>query len=440
MAAYLSKSTEQDKKISPALGLHEYAEASHGDAGDAVVKGSSLEYFEEAEEIVGLINSIPNVAGDLIPMEMALERFTFIVDKYQEQPHLIDPHLESILEQLLKMARDTTYPPKVMHLAFKFLYLVTKMRGYKVIVRQLPHEVADLEPVLEMLTNQNPEDHETWETRYILLLWLSIIVLIPFDMSRLDSNIRMESGEYRKPIMDRILDVAKIYIGVFDTAREAAAFLISKFLTRPDVQKQHLPAFLDWALVTLTQANPPVVLKTLVSLKLETSKNTLLRKLAIKLVQRIGLTFLKTRLASWRYQRGSRSLAENLQVGGQGPVAKETVAMKDEEDEDDYDVPDEIEEVIEQVLRGLKDRDTIVRWSAAKGVGRVTCRLPRELADQVVEEVLDCFSLQEADEAWHGGCLALAELGRRGLLLPSRLPKGTMRSACTLHTPDMGCC
>ncbi|XP_019615055.1 PREDICTED: LOW QUALITY PROTEIN: tubulin-specific chaperone D-like [Branchiostoma belcheri] len=274
-------------------------------------------------------------------------------------------------------------------------------------------------------------------------------------MSRLDSNLRSQSGEFRRPVMDRILDVAKTYIGVFDTAREAAAFLISKFLTRPDVQKQHLPAFLDWSLVTLTQANPtnvrdmdkmngvlqtlsllfkhgkredlltfaPVVLKKLVSMKMEDSKNTLLRKLAIKLIQRIGLTFLKTRLASWRYQRGSRSLAENLQVGGQGAVAKATVAMQDEEDEDDYDVPDEIEEVIEQVLRGLKDRDTIVRWSAAKGVGRVTSRLPRELADQVVEEVLDCFSLQEADEAWHGGCLALAELGRRGLLLPARLPK-----------------
>lgn len=39
-------------------------------------------------------------------------------------------------------------------------------------------------------------------------------------------------------------------------------------------------------------------------------------------------------------------------------------------------------------------------------------------------DVCSLLSFQETDNAWHGGCLALAELGRRGLLLPSRLTDG----------------
>ena len=46
----------------------------------------------------------------------------------------------------------------------------------------------------------------------------------------------------------------------------------------------------------------------------------------------------------------------------------------------------------------------------------------QELGDDVVGSVIELFSPSESDTAWHGGCLALAELARRGLLLPSRLP------------------
>ena len=59
--------------------------------------------------------------------------------------------------------------------------------------------------------------------------------------------------------------------------------------------------------------------------------------------------------------------------------------------------------VIEALLQGLADRDTVVRWSAAKGVGRVTGRLPRDLADDVVASLLDAFFTQgEAHSMWSG--------------------------------------
>ena len=63
---------------------------------------------------------------------------------------------------------------------------------------------------------------------------------------------------------------------------------------------------------------------------------------------------------------------------------KERKDVEDAEEEECFDVPESIEEVIEELLVGLKDKDTVVRWSAAKGIGRVTGRLPQELADEVL--------------------------------------------------------
>ncbi|KAL6981771.1 hypothetical protein U1Q18_023392 [Sarracenia purpurea var. burkii] len=91
--------------------------------------------------------------------------------------------------------------------------------------------------------------------------------------------------------------------------------------------------------------------------------------------------------------------------------------------EENMDVPEIVEEIIELLLSGLRDTDTVVRWSAAKGIGRVTSRLTYTLSEEVLSSILELFSPGEGDGSWHGGCMALAELARRGLLLPVSFPK-----------------
>ncbi|KAJ1952450.1 hypothetical protein EC988_003550, partial [Linderina pennispora] len=73
--------------------------------------------------------------------------------------------------------------------------------------------------------------------------------------------------------------------------------------------------------------------------------------------------------------------------------------------------------------------DTIVRWSAAKGIGRISARLPPALAREIASAVADVMTEETlvqddgtidvsmtSEYSWHGALLCLAELARRGLL------------------------
>lgn len=307
-------------------------------------------------------------------------------------------------------------------------------------------QVSDVEPVLSMLEGMSAGQQEDWEMSYVLLLWMSIIVKIPFHMARLDGDA---TGD--KTVMRRIFHVCLTFLRSSPTIMAASSHLTSCFLTRSDAVQACLTEFLAWAydaikpieertaledrnfmaslsaIATILKhgkrddllPHAPVMLEKVLASNYKLSKNSLLRKYGMKVIQRIGLTFLKPKVASWRYQRGARSLAENLK--STGAVAQKSYLLNEEDD--DTDVPEEMEEVIEELMQGLKDSETVIRWSAAKGIGRVTGRLPRELASEVVGTMVELLNPREGDSAWHGVCLALAELGRRGLLIPHHLPQ-----------------
>ena len=379
-----------------------------------------------------------------------------IFERYQLQPALLDPHLEPWLAQLFAPIKAND--PARLHHACRAVYVLAKVRGYKTVVKFFPHEVRDLEPALELVLEQgDPCDTAHWETSYVLLLWLSIIVRVPFDLASIDTAEGAADGG---SLLDRIMAVAQSYLPQPAKTRDGAAVLISQLLTRPDVEPQ-LVRFTTWANGELERtagdtADPrgvylvcgvfralaglfktgererlraqvvPRVFESVVA-TVDGASGTTQRMLAVKLVQRMGLTFLEPRNQQWRYTKSLNSLEANLAGAGGGtsngvaaPAVQVGGVAEDDEDED-FEVAEEVEEVIDILLTHLKDSDTVVRWSAAKGVGRITGRLPLAFADEVLGALLELLSAAERDTAWHGACLALAELCRRGLLLPDRL-------------------
>ncbi|KAL9650532.1 hypothetical protein ABK040_004751 [Willaertia magna] len=395
-------------------------------------------FFVEHMEVLELINSLETSLDSAQQVHNQLNK---ILSKYQEQCQLLDPHLTQMVASVMRIAKkviglgedkivfsNLDQEKKLRHSVFQIIYLLTKVRGFKVVTKLFPHDISDLEPLFKAYKNINTTE---WETKYIILLWLSIIVINPFDLIIVDPTNQLPN--------DMIM-AAKSQLAEPGKPRDAAAVFLSKLLTRPDMVKEHLHDFMKWAIETINQDSTSTflkagILRTIVTIfkigkreellhvipiiydfavnEKEVS-NSMLKHLSIKLIQRLGLTFLKPRVVSWRYHT-TRLTLSHLKKNQQ--IKKPKI----EEDDEEIEVPEEIEQIITNLLNGLRDKDTIVRWSSAKGIGRITLRLTKQLGDEIVESICELMSPNEDDNSWHGSSLALAELARRGLLLPERL-------------------
>jgi hypothetical protein len=346
-----------------------------------------------------------------------------------------------------------------------------------------------------LLTKENAEA-QTWESLYSLLSWLGIISLVPFDLNTIDSSLADINDE--TTLVRSILTTSASHLADYGTTRDTAAACLASLLSRPDLEMSELEGFVNWSarvvhmfrtgksweekldstnntaaliplLLPLPVGTPSVflvmgVLQTLSAIFKTGHRSNLLqqlrgidllweqsilvaeggtvggsiivRKLLVKLFARIGCAHLPPRIATWRYQRGKRSLVENLRGGGEGGSSSlddvSTTKARCEYD-DLFEIPDQVEDAMDQLLRSLTDPATIVRWSAAKGIGRLTERLPGICADDVLDAILLICSDPERDKAWHGACLALAELARRGLLLPTRLGEVVPIVVCAIR-------
>jgi len=131
------------------------------------------------------------------------------------------------------------------------VYMLCKVRNYKYINKFFPHEVKDLEPVVFYLIEQSAIQTEIWETKYVLLLWMSIIILVPFDLVTIDSkHMKMktfnslgvaskaksqDAPEICEGITQNLIEIGKFYLNSSTKLREASSKFLSNFFARPDI-------------------------------------------------------------------------------------------------------------------------------------------------------------------------------------------------------------
>ncbi len=192
-----------------------------------------------------------------------------MLDKYQEQSNLLDPALERMLGIALGRARDIVLalhddahaaaggggrgagmaPAHAAQLQalMGFVYTLCRLRGHKTVTRFFPHEAGDLEPVLYTLKAQDRGDHRRWQTRYGLLLWLSMLVLVPFDICSIDSGLADQTQQQQHQqhhqqqqsqatLVGTLCELAKAYLEDPGPTREAAAACLASLLKRPDME------------------------------------------------------------------------------------------------------------------------------------------------------------------------------------------------------------
>lgn len=79
-----------------------------------------------------------------------------------------------------------------------------------------------------------------------------------------------------------------------------------------------------------------------------------------------GLCYLRVKVASWRYQRGCRSLALSLSADNNFELTSAPLNEFQEKGDiliDDFeDIPPIVEEVVGQLLKALRDEDITTRF------------------------------------------------------------------------------
>lgn len=287
----------------------------------------------------------------------------------------------------------------------------------------------------------------SWELRYILLLWLSHLLLAPFDLSTIstdpaagvvrDLSILENSGLSAVAglpyLSKRLLALGIAYLSSpGNRENDAAALLLVRVSLRRDMRALGLlDGIVDWGVRAVEEAVDTTVDSRSLFLKtgvlavlagvLAQGDSEAVRKYVARLFE------LVSRLQDRDSDEWKSAAVRRLGMKIYRWIATLVLAQPREEEED-Y-----IEDIVERLLNSLGDRDTAVRFGASKSLAVVARKLDPDMAGDVLDAVMGVYDedifldppvakpgqrqrkmmTAVIPEKWHGATLTLATFLRQ---------------------------
>ena len=288
------------------------------------------------------------------------------------------------------------------------------------ICRFFNNEPRYLEPMLDAFQTWNEKtgsSEETsghghgpmvWEERYIMLLWLSHLMLAPFDLASISSSESSQGLEIAPTYMSlpadlpfiarRIIPICTTYLRVASKEREAARALLVRMALRPDMRRIGLlDSSVDWALSALeVESNEAAsksiyahvgVLSFLAGIVVSAEKAAIAPFLML-----MFQTIQKLNAEQTPVSRDvvSSALARKVVIKILRAI---TVTILEPDNTMSPSVPPHLvsgvlEDVIDHLLTALADKDTPVRHAASKALSVIALKLDASMAADVVEAVV----------------------------------------------------
>lgn len=306
----------------------------------------------------------------------------------------------------------------------RILYTFCKVRGVKVISRFLNNEPKYLDPLLRAFiqwdsipTNESAVfESDTkrlgWEERYVMLLWLSHLLLAPFGLASMSSDdlpipydnlSQVKTLSPETPMLAKsLLSIALKYVSVPGKDREAATGLLARLALRRDMQALGLlDKLVNWAFTTVQpgpNAEPPSlytcigVLSFLARLGASNQVEDFIH-LVVPIFEwtlRVSQADSKTygALRSSAFARKTMiKILRTFSIMALALNKRADVGLTDDR------VSSILEDAIDHFLVSLADYDTPVRFAASKSLSIITLKLEPEMATEVIEAVIG--SLEE---------------------------------------------